>query len=170
MRLNGQFKDHQGWCPSGSCTEPSTLHDFYGSLIKGIQSCLPLRTALHRWYGWRKMAQKDPKFRSKNFILASLNSCHYHLISYYGAKGIVGTPGKDLTSRVVIEFLLEYKNGEANIAFDNWHALTKLMSILNALNMHTICTAWTDHVRGSVIPIHQTNCKRRKRDIQLYLW
>ena len=115
------------------------------------------------------MAQKDPKFRIKNFILASLNSCHYHLTSYYGAKGIVGTPGKDLTSRVVIEFLLEHKNGEANIAFDNWHTLTKLMRILNALNMYIICTAWTDHVRGSVIPIHQTKCKRRKRDIQLYL-
>ena len=42
---------YQSWCPSRCCTESSNFHNCYGSLIKGIQSCLPLVTALCRWSG-----------------------------------------------------------------------------------------------------------------------
>ena len=42
---------HQGWHPSRCCTESSTLHNCYGSLIKRIQSWLPLRIALRRRSG-----------------------------------------------------------------------------------------------------------------------
>ena len=45
VHLNGQLSDesqHQGWCPSGCRAESSTLHNYYESLIKGIQKCLPL--------------------------------------------------------------------------------------------------------------------------------
>ena len=46
----------------------------------------------------------------------------------------------------MIEFILEMKNTEANVAFDNWYALTKLKSLLNAVKMPTICTARDDCV------------------------
>ena len=53
VHVNGQFSDEFNIKvgPSRCCTESSTLHNCYGSLIKGIQSWLPLGIALRRRSG-----------------------------------------------------------------------------------------------------------------------
>ena len=58
-----------------------------------------------------------------------------------GANGLAGTPGKDLTSRVVIEFLTELNGVKPNLAFGDWYTSTKLLSMLTALDKTTVCTA-----------------------------
>lgn len=92
------------------------------------------------------MRNKGTQFGYKKCVLTSWDGYPYHKISYCVAKGIAETPEKDLTSWDVIEFILEMKNTEANVAFDNWYALTKLKSLLNAVKMPTICTARDDCV------------------------
>ena len=42
------------------------------------------------------MRNKSVRFGYKNFVLASSDGYPYILIPYAGAKGIGGTPGKDL--------------------------------------------------------------------------
>lgn len=92
------------------------------------------------------MRNKGTQFGYKKFVLTSWDGYPYHKIPYCVAKGIAETPEKDLTSWDVIEFILEMKNTEANVAFDNWYALTKLKSLLNAVKMPTICTERVDCV------------------------
>ena len=43
------------------------------------------------------MREKSVRFRYKNSVLAGSDGYPYHIIPYSGAKGIGGTPGKDLT-------------------------------------------------------------------------
>ena len=43
----------------------------------------------------------------------------YHIIPYGGAKGNGGTPGKNLTGRVVIDLIVETKNFKPSLVFDN---------------------------------------------------
>ena len=100
------------------------------------------------------MRNEGTQFGNKNFVLTSSDGYPYHIIPYCAVKGIAGTPGKDLTSRVVIEFILEMKNTEANLEFDNWYASTKLMSLLNALKIPNICTARVDRV--GTVPLLST--------------
>ena len=50
------------------------------------------------------MRNKGTKFGYKNFIFTSSDVYPCHIIRYCRVKGIAGTPGKDLTSRAVIEF------------------------------------------------------------------
>ena len=109
------------------------------------------------------MENKGTRFGYKNFVLTSSDHIiPYHIIPCCGAKGIAGTPGKDLTYRVVIEFILEMKNTKANLAFDNWYASTKLMSLLNAFKIPTICTARVDPV-GRVPLLSAKQMAKEKR-------
>ena len=68
------------------------------------------------------MRNKGTQFGYKKIVLTSWDGYPYHKIPYCVAKGIAETPEKDLTSWDVIEFILEMKNTEANVAFDNWYA------------------------------------------------
>ena len=87
------------------------------------------------------MRNKSTRFGYKNFVLTSSDGYPYHVIPCSGANGLAGTPGKDLTSRVVIEFLTELNGVKPNLAFGNWYTSTKLLSMLTALDKPTVCTA-----------------------------
>ena len=69
-------------------------------------------------------------------VLTSSDGYPYHVIPYSLAKGLAGTPGKDLTSRVVIDFLTDFNGVKPNLAFDNWYTSTILLSILTALDIN----------------------------------
>ena len=90
------------------------------------------------------MSNKGTMFGYKNFVLRSSDGCPYHVIPYSGAKGFAGTAGKDLTSRVVIGFLTEFNGVKPNLAFRNWYTPNKLLSILTALDIPTVCKARAD--------------------------
>ena len=47
---------------------------------------------------------KDTQFGYKELVLTSSNGYPYHVIPYPGTEGLAGTPGKDLTPRVVTDF------------------------------------------------------------------
>ena len=87
---------------------------------------------------------KDIQFGYKELVLTSSNGYPYHVIPYPGAEGLAGTPGKDLTPRVVTDFLAELNGVKPNLAFDNWYTCTKLLSVLIALDIPTVCTARID--------------------------
>ena len=87
---------------------------------------------------------KIPGLDTKTFVLTSSDGYPYHVIPYSGAKGLAGTPGKDLTSRVVIDFWTEFNGVKPNLAFDNWYTSTKLFSMLPALSIITVWTARVD--------------------------
>ena len=53
------------------------------------------------------MRNKSIRFRYKNFVLASSDSYLYFQIPYAAVKGTEGTPGEDLTVRVVTELVLK---------------------------------------------------------------
>ena len=53
------------------------------------------------------MRNKSVRFVYKNFVLASSDDYPYILIPHAGAKGIGGTPGKDLMIRMVTELVLQ---------------------------------------------------------------
>ena len=84
------------------------------------------------------MRNKSVRFGYKNFALASSDVYSYILIPYAGAKGIRGTPGKDLTIRVVIELVLKSFKSIGNLTFDNCYTSAKLISLLTALDIPTI--------------------------------
>ena len=92
------------------------------------------------------MCNKSVQFGYKSFVLASSDGCLYHIIPYSGAKGVGGTPGKDLTVRVVSNLVLQCKEGIGNLTFDNWYASVKLMLLLTAMDIPTICTERDDHI------------------------
>ena len=92
------------------------------------------------------MRNKSIRFGYKNFVLASSDGYPYLLVPYAGAKGIGGTPGKDLTVRVVTELVLKCYKGIGNLTFDNWFSSAKLLNLLTALDIPTICTARTDRI------------------------
>ena len=92
------------------------------------------------------MRNKSTRFGYKNLVLTSSDGSPYHAIPYSGAKGLAGTTGKDLTSWVVMDFLTEFNGAKSNLAFDKWYTSTKLLSILTALDIPTVCTASVDRL------------------------
>ena len=94
------------------------------------------------------MKSKRTRFGYKNFVLTCSDGFPYHVIPYSGsgAKGLAGTPGEDLTSRVEIDFLTAFNGFKQNLGFDNWSTSTKLLSILTALDIPTVCTARVDRL------------------------
>ena len=66
------------------------------------------------------MRSNSTRFGYKNLVLTSSDGSPYNVIPYSGAKGLTGAPGKDLTSRVVMDFLTEFNGAKSNLAFDNW--------------------------------------------------
>ena len=86
------------------------------------------------------MHNKSVQFVYKSFVSASSDEYPYHIIPYSGEKGVGGTPGKDLTVRVVSNLVLQFKEEIGNLTFDNWYPSTKLMSLLTVMDIPTICT------------------------------
>ena len=86
------------------------------------------------------MRNKSVQFVYKSFVSASSDEYLYHIIPYSGEKGVGGTPGKDLTVRVVSNLVLQFKEEIGNLTFDNWYPSTKLMSLLTVMDIPTICT------------------------------
>ena len=91
------------------------------------------------------MQNKSVWFGYKSFVLASSDGCPYHTPDS-GAKGVGGTPGKDLTVRVVSNLVLQCKEGIGNLTFDNWYASMKLMLLLTAMDIPTTCTVTDDRI------------------------
>ena len=60
------------------------------------------------------MINKSTRFGYKNFVFTSSDCYPYHVIPYSGAKGLPGTSGKDLTTRGVIDFLIEFNGVKPN--------------------------------------------------------
>ena len=69
----------------------------------------------------------------QNLFLTSLDGYPYHIMPYGGAKGLGGTPGKNHTSKVVIDLIVETKNFKPNL--DNCLSSMKLLRLLNSLEM-----------------------------------
>ena len=92
------------------------------------------------------MRNKSGRFSYKNFVISSSDGYPYKLIPYSRVKGIGGTPGKDLTLHVVIDLVLKCDSGIGNLSFDNWYSSAKLMSLLTAMEVPTICTAKSDRI------------------------
>ena len=86
------------------------------------------------------MQNKSVCFGYKNFVLTISDGYPYMLIPYAGAKGTRGTPGKDLTIRVVTELVLKSFKGIGNLTFDKWYISAKLITLLTALYIPTIGT------------------------------
>ena len=99
----------------------------------GMHSAKQARHSKSVWFGY------------KSFVLASSDRYWCHIILYSGVKGVGGTPGKDLTVSVVSNLVLQCKEGIGNFTFDNWYASIKLMSLLTAMDIPTICTGRDDH-------------------------
>ena len=97
------------------------------------------------------MRNKSVWFGYKNFVLATSDGYPYILISYAGAKGIGGTPGKDLTIQVVTELVLKSFKYIGNLTFDNWYTSAKLISLLTALDIPAIGTVWADPVGNAPV-------------------
>ena len=112
------------------------------------------------------MRNKGTRFGYKNFVLKSSDDYPYHMIPYPEVKRLAGTPGKDLTSRVVIDFLTEFSGVKPNLAFDNWYTFTKLLSILTALDKLTVCTARVDFLGNA--PTLSTRVRMRKERGKFY--
>ena len=106
------------------------------------------------------MRNKSTRFGYKNFVLTSTDGYPYHVIPYSGAKWLAGTLGKGLTSRVVIDFLSEFNGVKPNLAIDNWYKSTKVLSILTALGIQTVCTARVDRLETA--PILSTKVMMKK--------
>ena len=84
------------------------------------------------------ICNKSVRFGYKNFVLASSDGSPHLVIPYAGAKSMGGTPGEDLTMRVVAEMVLKCYVGLGNLRFDNWHTSAKLINLLTALDVPTI--------------------------------
>ena len=53
----------------------------------------------------QRMKDKSIRFGYKNFVHAGPDGFSYHIVPYVGAKGVAGDPGKDLTSRITLQFV-----------------------------------------------------------------
>ena len=108
------------------------------------------------------MRVKSVRFGYKNFVLAGSDGYPYHIIPYSGANGIGGSPGKDLTLRVVTDLVLRSGGGISNLTFDNWYTSTKLMSALTGMGIPTVCTARKDRVgKAPVLSTMEMKAKPR---------
>ena len=65
------------------------------------------------------MRNVSVRFGYKNFVLVSSDDYSSILMPYAGAKGIGGTPGNNLTIRVVTILVLKSFKGIGNLTFDN---------------------------------------------------
>ena len=65
------------------------------------------------------MRNVSVRFGYKNFVLVSSDGYSYILMPYPGAKGIGGTPGNNLTIRVVTILVLKSFKDIGNLTFDN---------------------------------------------------
>ena len=92
-------------------------------------------------------------------ILASSDGYSYHLIPYSGAKGLGGTPQKDVIVQIVADLVLTCHEGIGNLTSDNWYAYSKLILLLIAMNVPTICTVHVDHI-GSAPTTSKTQMER----------
>ena len=72
------------------------------------------------------MRNKSVHFGYKNVVISSSGGYPHKLIPYSRAKGIGGTPGKDLNLCVVIDLVLKCDSGIRNLSFDNWYSSVKL--------------------------------------------
>ena len=108
------------------------------------------------------MRNKSARFGYKNFVFTSSDGYPYILIPYAGAKGVGGTPGKDLTLRVVTELVLKSYEGLGNLTFDNWYSSAKLISLVTAFDIPTICTARADRV-GDAPVLSNTQIEKHDR-------
>ena len=106
--------------------------------------------------------EKTVRFGYKNFCLTSSDGYPYHIIPYAGAKGIQGTSGKDLTSRVVLQLVSVLKNEEFNLAFDNWYASQKCLDMLSTLRIPTVGTVREDRL-GECPLISKQELKKKSR-------
>ena len=115
------------------------------------------------------MRNKGIRFGYKNFVLSSSDGYPYTFIPYGGAKGIAGTPGKDLTMRVILNLVIGSEGGVGNLAFDNWYASTKLLSALSAMNIPTVCTVRSDRVGDAMMSSDQ-QMKKKERGEYEYMY
>lgn len=77
-----------------------------------------------------------------------------------GARGIGGTPGKDLTVRVVTDLILQAEGSIDNLTFDNWYSSAKLSSLVTAMDIPLICTVRPDRVGKA--PVMSTKCMEKQ--------
>ena len=115
------------------------------------------------------MRNKGIRFGYKNFVLSSSDGYPYIIVPYSGAKGVGGTPGKDLTMRVVLDLVISSGEGLGNLAFDNWYSSTKLISALTAMKIPTISTVRSDRVGDApFVPDNQMKKKERGEHFHLF--
>ena len=76
------------------------------------------------------MRNKSTRFVYKKMVLTSSDGYPYHVIPYSGARTLAGTPDKDLTSRVVIDFSTEFNDVKPNLAFDKCYTSTNCYQFL----------------------------------------
>ena len=112
---------------------------------------------------------KSVRFGYKNFVLTSSDGYPYQLIPYCGAKGIHGVPGKDLTLRVVLDLVLQHRDGIGNLAFDNWYTSARLMSILASMKVPTIGTVRSDRI-GKAPLMSTSQIGKQKRGQHSYVY
>ena len=115
------------------------------------------------------MRNKAIRFGYKNFILSSADGYPYYIIPYAGAKGVAEIPEKDLTMRSVLDCVLESEGGIQNLAFDNWYASTKLLSVLSAMQIPMISTVRSDRVGDAPI-LSDNQMKKKARGEHFHLF
>ena len=71
---------------------------------------------------------------------------------------------KDLTVRVVADLVLTCKEGLGNLTFNNWYASTKLMSLLTAMEIPTICTVRYNRIGDTQIKSKYSMSKSERGD------
>ena len=115
------------------------------------------------------MRNKAIRFGYKNFVLSIADGYPYYLIIYGGVKGVAGTPGKDLTMRCILDCVLESEGGIQNLAFDNWCASTKLLSVLSAIQIPTISSERSYRV-GDAPALSDNQMKKKERGEYFHLF
>ena len=74
---------------------------------------------------------KSIRFGCKNFGLTSSDGYPYYCVPYAGAKGVAGTHGKDLTTRITLQLVLQLSTFSTNeLFFDNWFSSYSLLYCL----------------------------------------
>ena len=65
-----------------------------------------------------------------------------------------------------MDFLTEFNGAKSNLAFDKWYTSTKLLSILTALDILTVCTASVDRLGNA--PTLSTKIMMKKDCVEFY--
>ena len=91
------------------------------------------------------LRQKSIRFGYKNFWLTSSDGYPYYCVPYTGAKGVAGTPGKDVTARITLQVALQLDMSIQNeLFFDNWFSSYRLLAILTAMDIAATATIQND--------------------------